>query len=104
MSAHSKKRSTFFSARNFWDNDFSNLVQRRLATEIDRCECIENSDIHQVSQEFVRKFLNGKRRGDRVVKVVGDFLSLRSSNPRLNTPASDGVRGQADGIRDQANP
>ena len=34
-----------------------------LATEIDRCECIENSG----TTKSVRKFLNGKRRGDRVV-------------------------------------
>jgi hypothetical protein len=38
----SEKRSAFFAAQNFSEIDFPNVDHGRLATEIDRCECIEN--------------------------------------------------------------
>ena len=58
-------------AKFFGYQYFKMSTTRVLATEIDRCECIENTG---TTKSVRKKFLNGKRRGVRVVKEFVDTL------------------------------
>lgn len=74
LSAHSEKRSAFFSARNFLGIDF--LKCRPRASSLRRSTDVNASKIPAHTKSVRKNFLNGKRRGGRVVKAIACYVYL----------------------------